>query len=100
MADDQHDQSEQAEGVRLVSPQGAEVTVRSPEAVNNLVYGQGYRLRGDDDPEAAIKAADDGNGGDEQSRGEQTEAPSTPTVTATRSAPKTGGKTAPTPPTT
>lgn len=87
------------DGVVLVSPGGDEVTVRSPEAVNNLVYGQGYRLKGDSDPEAAIQAAT------ATTEGEGTAAPSAPDVgSTTKSTPKTGGKAAPgstsTPPTT
>jgi hypothetical protein len=87
------------DGVVLVAPDGGEVTVRSPEAVNNLVYGQGYRLKGDSDPEAAIQAAT------ADPAGESTAAPSTPDVgSTTKAPPKTGGKATPgstsTPPTT
>jgi hypothetical protein len=43
--------------VTLVSPEGVEVTAKSPVAINNLVYGKGYRLKDNPDPEAAVKAA-------------------------------------------
>jgi hypothetical protein len=35
----------QQEPVTLVSPRGGEVTVTNPVAVNNLVFGQGYRRK-------------------------------------------------------
>lgn len=95
MADDTNDTPDTTgDGVVLVNPDGGEVTVRSPEAVNNLVYGKGYRLKGDSDPEAAIRAAADNT---PSGTGEGTAAPSTPDVgSTTKAAPKTGGKTTPT----
>lgn len=99
MADDTTSETQQhdaEDGVVLVDPDGGEVTVRSPEAVNNLVYGKGYRLKGDSDPEAAVRAAADT--ADRSAEG--TAAPSTPDVgSTTKATPKTGGKTG-TPPTT
>lgn len=88
MTDDRTDNppQQQVEGVRLVSPGGDEVTVRNPEAVNNLVYGGGYRLADTADPEAAVRAAQeqqpdqtdtaDGPAG----TGTETQAPSAPTA--------------------
>lgn len=102
MADDTNETQDTADdGVVLVDPDGGEVTVHSPEAVNNLVYGKGYRLKGDSDPEAAIQAA---AGNTPSDTGEGTAALSTPDVgSTTKATPKTGGKTSPpstsTPPT-
>lgn len=42
--------------VILVSPKGEEVESRNAVTINNLVYGHGYRAKGNDDPEAAVKA--------------------------------------------
>jgi len=43
--------------VILVSPEGVEVEASTPVTINDLVYGKGYRLKGNADPEAAAKAA-------------------------------------------
>lgn len=40
--------------VTLVDPQGGEVLVSHPADVNVLVYGKGYKVKGDQTPDQAI----------------------------------------------
>lgn len=45
--------------VTLVDPNGVEVEVTEPAAISNLVYGHGYKIKGNDSvPQAAEKLAD------------------------------------------
>jgi hypothetical protein len=45
--------------VTLIDKEGGEVTVADPASVNNLVYGQGYRIKGEETaPEAAARLAE------------------------------------------
>jgi hypothetical protein len=53
------DEQGDASVVTLVDKEGNEVTVASPSSVNSLVYGQGYRVKGDETvPEAAARLAE------------------------------------------
>lgn len=85
--------------VVLVSPEGVEVEASTPVTINDLVYGKGYRLKGDDDdPEAAVKAAAPENAKPETAEpvgaatGTQTAASAAPPADAKPSAPRSSGK--------
>lgn len=40
--------------VTLVDPKGVEVQVSEPADINNLVFGQGYKVKGKQTPEDAL----------------------------------------------
>lgn len=98
MADDTTSSTEPADDgtVILVSPEGVEVEASTPVTINDLVYGKGYRLKGNDDPEAAVKAAAPETGQQPETAepagaatGTQTAASAAPPADAKPSAPST-----------
>lgn len=100
MVDDTTSNTEPADDgtVILVSPEGIEVEASHPVTINDLVYGKGYRLKGDSDPEAAVKSASPEGAKQPETAeradtptGEQTEvtAVSTPQAAGAKSAPST-----------
>lgn len=105
MAEETRAQDVEPEGtVTLVSPSGGEYRTHSPVEINNLVYGQGYRIKDSDEPAADAsaedvepaqsKAADTAAGTEAPQAG--TEAPAAPAAAPSKASAKATAKTGPT----